>query len=67
MRCFKKQIQKFLQDESLSIVHTDYCFGKKINSVDELISLIKLSEEEILFDGFYEKYKGRYPYRFNKK
>jgi len=29
----EKQIQKFLQDESLSIVHTDYCFGKKINSV----------------------------------
>jgi len=32
----EKQIQKFLQDESLSIVHTDYCFGKSINSIIHL-------------------------------
>ena len=32
----EKQIQKFLQDDSLSIVHTDYCFGKSINSIIHL-------------------------------
>jgi glycosyltransferase involved in cell wall biosynthesis len=32
----EKQLQKFLQDESLSIVHTDYCFGKEVNSVIHL-------------------------------
>ena len=32
----EKQIQKFLQDDSLSIVHTDYFFGKKVNSIIHL-------------------------------
>jgi serine protease Do len=38
--------------------------GNKITSVDELINQIKQSENEVLLDGFYEKYKGRFPYRF---
>lgn len=41
--------------------------GKNISSVDELIAQIKDSGDEILFDGFYEKYQGRFPYRFHKK
>jgi serine protease Do len=41
--------------------------GKKISNTDELITQIKAADDEILLDGFYEKYKGRFPYRFHKK
>jgi Do/DeqQ family serine protease len=41
--------------------------GKKVSNVDELIHQIKASDNEILFDGFYEKYNGHFPYRFHKK
>ncbi|HRG68642.1 MAG TPA: Do family serine endopeptidase [Saprospiraceae bacterium] len=41
--------------------------GKKIRSVDELIQTIQNSDLNILLEGFYEKYKGKFPYRFNKK
>ena len=40
--------------------------GKKISTVDELINQINKANDEILFDGFYENYKGRFPYRFHK-
>ncbi len=41
--------------------------NKKVTTVDDLINLIRKSDEEVLLDGFYEKYKGRFPYRFHKK
>ncbi len=40
--------------------------GKKIQSVDELVSILKNDDAEILLDGFYENYTGRYPYRIQK-
>ncbi len=40
--------------------------GKQIKTVDELIETIEKSDQNILLEGFYEKYKGKYPYRFNK-
>jgi serine protease Do len=40
--------------------------GKKIQTVDELVSILKNSDDEVLFDGFYENYTGRYPYRIQK-
>lgn len=41
--------------------------GKKVRSVDELIQIIQTSDVNILLEGFYEKYRGKFPYRFNKK
>ncbi|MBK9272038.1 MAG: trypsin-like peptidase domain-containing protein [Saprospiraceae bacterium] len=40
--------------------------GQKVNSVDELIKAMEKSNDKISFDGFYEEYRGRYPYSFNK-
>jgi len=40
--------------------------GKKIESVDELIEAMKKSNDKITLDGFYEEYRGRYPYSFYK-
>ena len=40
--------------------------NKKIKSVDELIAIINSSNDKITLDGFYEKYKGKYPYSFYK-
>lgn len=40
--------------------------GKKVTNVDGLIAQINSADDEILLDGFYEKYKGRFPYRFHK-
>ncbi|MGB5023893.1 MAG: Do family serine endopeptidase [Saprospiraceae bacterium] len=41
--------------------------GKKVRSVDELIQTIQSADINILLEGFYEKYRGKFPYRFNKK
>ncbi len=41
--------------------------GQKVQNVDELIHHIKSAESNILLNGYYEKYKGKFPYRFNKK
>lgn len=41
--------------------------GKKVRSVDELIQTIQSADVNILLEGFYEKYRGKFPYRFNKK
>jgi S1-C subfamily serine protease len=41
--------------------------NKKISNVDEFINVIRATDDEIYFDGFYEKYKGRFPYRLSKK
>lgn len=40
--------------------------GKKIDNADELIKSLAQAEQNVLLNGFYEKYKGKYPYRFNK-
>ncbi len=40
--------------------------GKKVHTVDAFIEMIEQSENNVLLEGFYEKYKGTYPYRFNK-
>ncbi|HEX5624633.1 MAG TPA: PDZ domain-containing protein, partial [Saprospiraceae bacterium] len=41
--------------------------GRKVRNVDELIREIKSASGSILLDGFYERYKGRFPYRFHKE
>ena len=41
--------------------------GKKIQSVDDLVDLINGSSSKVSFDGFYQNYKGRYPYSFYKE
>lgn len=40
--------------------------GKKITTVDELISQMEAARDKISLDGFYEEYRGRYPYSFYK-
>ena len=39
---------------------------KPVDSVDEFIKIYDNSEGKILLEGFYEKYKGDYPYAFIK-
>ncbi|MBK6352383.1 MAG: trypsin-like peptidase domain-containing protein [Saprospiraceae bacterium] len=41
--------------------------GKKIQSVDDLVDLINSASDKVSFDGFYQNYKGRYPYSFYKE
>lgn len=40
--------------------------GNPIRNTDDLLENIKNAERNILLNGFYEKYQGKYPYRFNK-
>lgn len=40
--------------------------GKKITNVDEMIREFEAAQGKISLDGFYEEYRGRYPYSFNK-
>ncbi len=40
--------------------------GERIGSVDELLANLKNAGQNVLLNGFYEKYKGKYPYRFNQ-
>ncbi|MFZ1257716.1 MAG: protease Do, partial [Saprospiraceae bacterium] len=40
--------------------------GKKVQNSDDFIKYLKETDKNVLLNGFYEKYKGRFPYRFNK-
>lgn len=40
--------------------------GNKINHVNDLLAELKKAKKNVLLEGFYEKYKGKYPYRFDK-
>ena len=40
--------------------------GNEVSSVDELIHELLRANDMVVFDGFYEKYPGDYPYAFHK-
>lgn len=40
--------------------------GHAIRNTDELIEELNKSDRNVLLNGFYEMYQGKYPYRFNK-
>lgn len=40
--------------------------GEEVSNSDQLVALLERLEGKILLDGFYEKYKGEFPYSFYK-
>lgn len=40
--------------------------GNRISNVNDLLIELRKAKKNVLLEGFYEKYKGKYPYRFDK-
>ncbi|MBK8955745.1 MAG: trypsin-like peptidase domain-containing protein [Saprospiraceae bacterium] len=40
--------------------------GNTVRNSDELLEELRNADRNVLLNGFYEKYEGKYPYRFNK-
>ena len=65
-------VVSILKDSKIESVNMDPGYiitsanGKKINSVNDLKTILESDNPEIYLNGFYENYPREWPYKFSK-